>query len=168
MMAALAQLGVAASCGGVSPESAGAEPGAPARSEEWSLVRHVPGGDAPRGRAAVREAGCGFCHVIPGVEGAAGTVGPPLIDFARRRYLAGALANETPNLIRWIIDPQSVKPGTAMPALGISEPQARDMAAYLYTIRGESLLHPATLVPPSWLQGQTGERGRGDAAGEAP
>jgi cytochrome c len=62
-------------------------------------------------------------------------VGPPLTMFARRAYIAGRLPNVPDNLIRWLQDPQGVEPGTAMPNLGVGPPVARDMAAYLYTLR---------------------------------
>jgi cytochrome c len=95
----------------------------------------VVGGDAERGRVSLDGFGCGACHVIPGVPGAGGMVGPPLSTFARRAYIAGQLPNEPANLLRWIQDPQAVEPGTAMPNLGVGPAVARDMAAYLYTLR---------------------------------
>ncbi len=95
----------------------------------------VVGGDAERGRAALDGFGCGSCHVIPGVRGARGMVGPPLSHFALRAYIAGQLPNQPENLLRWVQDPQAVEPGTAMPNLGVTPAVARDMAAYLYTLR---------------------------------
>lgn len=95
----------------------------------------VPGGDAQHGQAAIGRYGCGTCHTIPGVSGANARVGPPLTDWAKRTYIAGELANNPDNLIRWIENPQAVEPGTAMPFLGVSESDARDIAAYLYTLR---------------------------------
>jgi cytochrome c len=95
----------------------------------------VMGGDSERGRTSLAGFGCGSCHVIPGVRGASGMVGPPLTMFARRAYIAGRLPNDPDNLIRWLQDPQGVEPGTAMPNLGVGPPVARDMAAYLYTLR---------------------------------
>jgi cytochrome c len=95
----------------------------------------VVDGDAERGRVALDGFGCGACHVIPGVHGARGMVGPPLTMFARRAYIAGQLANQPDNLIRWLQNPQAVEPGTAMPNLGVVPAVARDMAAYLYTLR---------------------------------
>jgi cytochrome c2 len=92
-------------------------------------------GDPERGRIALRGFGCGSCHMIPGVPGARGMVGPPLTHFARRSFIAGQLANSPDNLIRWIQDPQAVEPGTAMPDLGVVPIVARDMAAYLYTLQ---------------------------------
>ena len=93
------------------------------------------GGNIRAGRALLQAYGCGSCHVIPGVPDAQGLVGPPLYFWARRTYIAGELPNTPDNLVRWIVSPPSVEPGTAMPTLGVSDQQARDMAAYLYTIR---------------------------------
>jgi cytochrome c1 len=62
-------------------------------------------------------------------------VGPPLTQFAMRAYIAGEVPNTERALIRWIMTPQSIEPGTAMPNLGVKEAQARDIAAYLYTLR---------------------------------
>jgi len=96
---------------------------------------NVAGGDARRGAALIAEFGCAACHTVPGVTGARGTVGPPLTRFAARGYIAGMLRNTPPNLVRWIRDPQGVVPGNAMPNMGVTEAEARDMAAYLYTLR---------------------------------
>jgi cytochrome c len=95
----------------------------------------VPDGDPRRGAEAIERFGCGSCHVIPGIREADGTVGPPLTDFARRGFIAGQLPNNGENLVRWIMDPQAVEPGTAMPDLRVSEADARDIAAYLFTLR---------------------------------
>lgn len=95
----------------------------------------VAGGDAARGREAIAAYGCGACHVVPGVRAAQGMVGPPLTAFAGRAYIAGEAPNTSSALIRWIMNPQSIEPGTAMPSLGVSEAHARDIAAYLYTLR---------------------------------
>ena len=94
----------------------------------------VPGGDPQRGAASIERLGCGACHVIPGIAGADGTVGPPLTDFSHRGYIAGELPNNGTNLIRWIMHPKEVEPGTDMPDLGIGETEARDIAAYLFTL----------------------------------
>jgi cytochrome c2 len=94
----------------------------------------VPGGDPGRGAELISSYGCGSCHVIPGIRDADGTVGPPLTDFSDRGYIAGELPNNGDNLIRWIMDPRDVEPGTAMPDLGLTESQARDVAAYLFTL----------------------------------
>jgi cytochrome c2 len=94
--------------------------------------RPVPGGDADRGARLIVRYGCGSCHQIPGIHGADGRVGPSLDDLARRRLIAGKLANTPANLERWIRDPQRISPGTVMPDLGVTRPESRDIAAYLY------------------------------------
>ncbi len=98
-------------------------------------VRTVAGGDRETGKRLIRDYGCGACHVIPGIRGAEGMVGPPLTSFARRTFIAGQVANNADFLVRWIEVPQAIEPGTAMPNLGITEGQARNIAAYLYTLR---------------------------------
>jgi cytochrome c1 len=94
-----------------------------------------PDGDPKQGAMLLSAHGCGACHTIPGVSGATGSIGPPLTGYARRVYVAGKLPNQLDNLVRWIRDPQSIEPGTAMPNLFVNESEARAMAAYLYTLR---------------------------------
>jgi cytochrome c len=95
----------------------------------------ISGGDPARGKSEIVAYGCGSCHVIPGVGGASGLLGPPLTKFALRAFIAGEVPNTSEFLVRWISVPQAIEPGTAMPNLGVSEAQARDIAAYLYTLR---------------------------------
>lgn len=95
----------------------------------------VAGGSVDRGRQSLAAMGCGSCHTIAGVDGANGKVGPPLTGIASRSIIAGQLANTPDNMIRWIVDPPAIEPRTAMPNLHVSEASARDIAAYLYTLR---------------------------------
>jgi cytochrome c2 len=95
----------------------------------------VPDGDATLGVVALRRHGCGGCHVIPGLPESRGRVGPSLAGFASRPYIAGALPNRPLELIQWIRDPPTVHPGTIMPDLGVTQAEARDMAAHLYRLR---------------------------------
>ena len=95
----------------------------------------VPGGDAGRGRVLIARIGCGGCHAIPGVPGANGRVGPPLDKVGRQAVIAGVLPNIPDDMVRWIRTPQSVVPGNAMPNMEIDDHDARDVAAYLYTLR---------------------------------
>src|SRR5690348_6627513 len=87
-------------------------------------------GNAQRGLLAIERAQCGSCHLIPGVPNADGLVGPPLDHFANRTMVAGLLPNTPDHLVRWLRFPQSVVPGNGMPDTGLSEDQARDVAAY--------------------------------------
>lgn len=95
----------------------------------------VVGGDPGRGEVAFRRYGCGSCHSIDGVPGAAGLVGPPLGGIGARAYVAGVLTNTPENLARWIQAPREVDSLTAMPDLGVTPTDARDIAAWLYTRR---------------------------------
>ncbi len=95
-------------------------------------------GDAPdseRGRFAIQQYACVTCHTIPGIVGANAPVGPPLAKFALRRFIAGHLQNTPENVAAFLQAPQQVKPGGAMPDLQVSERDARDMAAWLATLR---------------------------------
>jgi cytochrome c len=113
--------------------------GLAACSLPWRTASPAPtfGGDPVRGQLALRSYGCHTCHAVPGIPGAQAMVGPPLEAWAERRYIAGSLPNEPVHLIEWIRFPQSIEPGTAMPDLGVTEQDARDMAAYLYTLRSQ-------------------------------
>jgi cytochrome c len=93
------------------------------------------GGDPDVGQQLLYSYACHSCHVIPGVRGRPGTVGPPLDRFGVRSYIAGVLPNTSENLIRWVMDPQAISPGTAMPGMGVTEIQARHIAAYLSRLR---------------------------------
>jgi cytochrome c len=93
----------------------------------------LTGGRPAHGAELIRGFGCGACHVIPGIAGAQGEVGPPLTGLVRRAYIGGVLTNTSPHLVRWIVNPRAVDPLTAMPTLGLTEAEARDVAAYLYT-----------------------------------
>ncbi|MEO7073021.1 MAG: cytochrome c oxidase assembly protein [Rhodanobacter sp.] len=95
----------------------------------------VSGANAARGPALIRAYGCSSCHVVPGVADARGMVGPPLTHFAQRGYIAGTLRNTPDHLILWLRKPQQVLPGNAMPDTVLGDQDARDIAAYLYTLQ---------------------------------
>ena len=78
--------------------------------------------------------GCPACHVIPGVPGAVGKVGPSLAALPQRSYLAGVLPNTPANLEQWVMHPQKFQPGIAMPEMGVSPADARQIAAFLETM----------------------------------
>lgn len=102
---------------------------------ENAAAQNVPGGDARRGAALISQFGCGTCHVVPGVASATGNVGPSLSRIGDRAYIAGVLANTPDNMERWLRKPQEIIPGNAMPDLGLSERDARDLTAYLDSLR---------------------------------
>jgi cytochrome c2 len=96
---------------------------------------HPVAGDANAGAALMVRLGCGSCHDIPGIVDAHGMVGPPLAHMARRQFIAGMLRNTPDNMATWVRFPQRVVPGNAMPDLGISDRDARQITAYLATLK---------------------------------
>jgi cytochrome c len=93
----------------------------------------ITGGNPERGAELIRHYGCGSCHTIPGIRRADANVGPPLQQLRQRVYIAGVIVNTPDNLMRWIQHPQAVAPRTAMPEMGVTPGEARDIAAYLYS-----------------------------------
>ncbi len=99
-------------------------------------VSRITGGGNPAiGKETIRRYGCQGCHSIPGIRDAKGVVGPPLDHLSKRIYLAGELPNTTQNLMHWIQHPHDIHPRTAMPEMGVSEQDARDISAFLYTLK---------------------------------
>jgi cytochrome c len=103
------------------------------RSRQYAV--ELTGGDPDRGRTAIHGYGCGSCHTIGGIRGADALVGPPLAHFGQRMYVGGVIRNTPDNLMRWIRNPAAVDPLTAMPNLNVTDADARDIAAYLYSAR---------------------------------
>jgi cytochrome c len=97
--------------------------------------QRMAGADPERGLALIVDHGCHACHAIPGVKGPEGVIGPPLDGFGRRVMIVGSLPNTPDNLMRWIIHPARMLPSTAMPEMGITREEARDIAAYLHELR---------------------------------
>jgi cytochrome c len=117
-VAAAAALAALAACGGEAPDG-----------------RRAAGADPERGLALIAEHGCHACHAIPGVQGPKGVIGPPLDDFGKRVMIVGSVPNTPENLTRWIAHPTRMLPSTAMPEMGLTEEEARDIAAYLHELR---------------------------------
>jgi cytochrome c len=97
-------------------------------------------GDEERGRHLMSYYGCGSCHTIPKVAGANTVVGPPLWGMADRGYIGGVLPNTEEAMVRWLMNPQAVATRTAMPNLYVTEQDARDMTAFLFTLRAEPVI----------------------------
>lgn len=100
--------------------------------EREAVAVALTGGDPGRGPALMTRYGCGGCHTIPGVPGADGKVAGPLSGLRERVFIGGVARNNPEAMIRWIVDPRALSPQTAMPATGITEAEARDVAAFLY------------------------------------
>jgi cytochrome c len=103
------------------------------RAPEAARFAEVPG-DPEAGEVALARLGCGACHRIDGIGVARGRVGPALNDLQGQRFIAGRLPHTPENLVRFIMDPQGVAPGSAMPNLDVVEAEAWNMVAYLYTL----------------------------------
>jgi cytochrome c len=104
-------------------------------ASDLPLTPKMTDADSDRGAKLIQSYGCGGCHEVPGVDGARGVVGPPLQKFGKRVYVAGMVRNTPDNLMNWLKEPQTIVPGNAMPNLGVDDRDARDMAAYLYTLQ---------------------------------
>jgi cytochrome c len=104
------------------------------RNHERDAER-LTGGRVALGRDAVQRYGCATCHTMPGVRGADALVGPPLTRMGARVYVAGELPNTPANMMRWLQDPRGVSPNTAMPDTGVTAEDARDIAAYLFSLQ---------------------------------
>ncbi|TFZ01696.1 c-type cytochrome [Ramlibacter rhizophilus] len=91
----------------------------------------IAGGDPQLGRELIQRYGCVACHAIPGLSSYGANVGPPLHRMGERAYVGGVIANTPDNLVAWLQNPAAIDPRTAMPRLGISEREARHIAAYL-------------------------------------
>jgi cytochrome c1 len=93
----------------------------------------VPG-SAENGRTLFLSAGCGGCHTLGGLVGATGVAGPNLTNVVLRPTLAGeTIPMSTETMTRWLRNPAAVKPGATMPSVGLTEPEARDLTAFLYS-----------------------------------
>lgn len=104
---------------------------------EKPAYRTITGADPDRGLALIESRGCGACHQIPGVAWPRGRVGGALAGFADRALIAGRHPNQPDVVVRWLRDPPALSPDTAMPPSNLTETQARDVAAYLYTLHDE-------------------------------
>ena len=98
-------------------------------------ARERTGGDPEQGLKTMGKYGCSSCHVIPGIAGSMGTKGPALKGVANRARIGADLPNTPENLINWLMNPLRYDRYTDMPNQGISEPEARNIAAYLLTLR---------------------------------
>jgi len=97
--------------------------------------RSLGGGDPTRGKEAIQRYACNSCHNIPGVPGPKGMVGPPLDRMAMRSFIAGKFPNNPQTMIQWLQNPPAFDAQSAMPNLGVTPSDSRDITAYLYTLK---------------------------------
>ena len=116
----------------LSPRDYAALPAAPAAAAQEPASAAA---DAERGKRALEQYACVACHRIPGMVGPEARLGPTLHGIGSRVMLGGVLPNSPENMARWIRAPRQVSPLTAMPDLGVTERDARDMAAHLLTLK---------------------------------
>jgi cytochrome c2 len=98
--------------------------------------KRIAEGDPARGRAIVASGvhGCTACHDVPGIRMPKGIVGPRLDDIRRRSFIAGTLPNRPDVLISFLENPPALVPGTGMPNVSLTPQDARDIAAFLYSL----------------------------------
>ncbi|HEY7028153.1 MAG TPA: cytochrome c oxidase subunit II [Gemmatimonadales bacterium] len=95
----------------------------------------APTGAALRGRDAFVGGPCALCHEIRGTE-AGGRQGPDLTHLAGRKTIAaGLLPNDRGKLTAWILDPQTIKPGSLMPRMRLNDQDVAAMVEYLETLQ---------------------------------
>jgi cytochrome c oxidase subunit 2 len=88
-----------------------------------------------RGKEVFMNSTCVMCHAIRGTDAGA-TTGPDLTHLASRGTIAaGTLPNTRGHLGGWIIDPQSIKPGTKMPANSLDPGELQALLSYLEILR---------------------------------
>ena len=108
----------------------------PAQFEAWLRDESRPAlPSTARGRQLFLSTTCSSCHAIRGTS-AKSDIGPDLTHVASRMSLAAlTTGNSLAELLRWISDPQHVKPGAKMPALDLSQDDFRAIADYLRTLK---------------------------------
>lgn len=88
-----------------------------------------------RGKAAAERLGCGACHDMPGIDWPEGRTGPSLAGFGDRALIAGSLPNRTARLAEFVRDAPALVPESGMPAVLMQDGEARDIAAWLSSLR---------------------------------
>lgn len=103
----------------------------------WNSGRKVraTAGNPKAGRKVLVQYGCTACHSIPGISETGDITAPSLAHIGNRQTLAGIVPNTPENMVEWIQSPSRLKAGTSMPGMNVPEKQARDIAAFLYTLR---------------------------------
>ena len=106
--------------------------------DRWIREQTLPAkvtGSMPEGQKIFERTACINCHTVAGTA-ANGRFGPDLTHMMSRDTIASGAATNTPaNLRRWIQNPNTIKPGSKMPAMGLSDPELDSVTQYLETLR---------------------------------
>jgi cytochrome c oxidase subunit II len=90
---------------------------------------------AEAGQYVFEHQACISCHTVAGTV-ATGRYGPDLTHLMSRATIAaGAAPNTQEQLLRWITDPNQIKPGSLMPAMHLSDRENEQITAYLLTLK---------------------------------
>lgn len=108
----------------------------------WISQQKKPAGEdfagnssAAEGQVVFMHNACINCHAIAGTA-ATGRFGPDLTHLASRDTIAaGAIQNTSQNLRQWIDNPNSMKPGSLMPAMHLNDHDLDAITAYLSQLR---------------------------------
>lgn len=105
-------------------------------SKSLATAEPAPIGNIERGRTLAAQYGCNVCHAMPGVDGPQGSLGPTLAGIASRPTISfGTVQNTPANLVQFIQNPASLNPQSSMPPIGLPDADAKDIAAYLLTLK---------------------------------
>ena len=109
--------------------------------EHWTQQQRQPvsteatSATSLRGKRVFESTACVNCHAVSGTP-AKGRFGPELTHLMSRTTIAAGAAPNTPQMLRlWICNPDAIKPGSKMPAMGLSDADADAVATYLETLR---------------------------------
>lgn len=94
----------------------------------------VPTTGIEYGREVFLKSSCPLCHTIRGTRALA-TVGPDLTHVGSRETLAGILPNSRGNLAGWILNPNNLKPGTAMPPTHLEARELDALVSFLESLK---------------------------------
>jgi cytochrome c oxidase subunit II len=105
--------------------------------ERWAREQQQPaqGKALSAGQHVFESTACVNCHTVSGTP-ANGRFGPDLTHLMSRDTIAAGAAPNTPQMLRlWIKNPDAIKPGSKMPAMGLSDQDVDAVTAYLETLR---------------------------------
>jgi cytochrome c oxidase subunit 2 len=110
----------------------------PEQFAQWVAAQKLPAlsnESVAKGREIFAKTSCINCHSVSGTV-ANGLFGPDLTHLMNRDTIAsGAAINTHENLEQWIRNPDSIKPGSLMPAMNLSEQDLQAVTAYLESLR---------------------------------